>query len=418
MSITQLWTAFLATLATVAIGIIWVFSQGNGEAVLQSEGNALRAVANASLAALESEIDRSNVVVAQDFVRTRELENIARRATQSSSPGRFARSFRDLAYQGPLNRYPDLNFALVDPWGDLFAEAGLANDEMRTIAKMTRRSEETQERTQRSPVLTMISNRPFVLSIYPIKQSDLRLISLAPLHATGEGPIRRSLGSSYPGALMWGQEIALELSGSGTIASLSKDLPAQTNLAATGISDYFLIGQGVDRRVAVSGRLAEKYRFGKNELSLLVLSPNNAGYQKGGLWNRLSSAWSQLTTRSRGMIFLCALWMASVGISLVLPRVEWILPIQRLIAALQTQPSPASSSDQLSQGPWNHHFEGLVAAIAQRTRRAATHRGWQISTRGGAISSGTSQQNLLLASRDAAPTTPTNEPVDARESAA
>lgn len=400
---TQIWTAFLATLATLAIGILWVFSQGNGDAVLQSEGNALRAVANASLAALESEIDRSDVVVAQDFVRTPKLNAIARRATRSASPGRFARAFRDLAYQGPLQRYPELNLALVDPWGDLLAEAGLASDELRTIAKQTRRSEGTKELRQPDPVLTIITGRPFVLSIHTIDASELRLISLAPLKVNAEGPIRRSLGSSYAGALLRGPEIALEFSGSGTVQNLLNELPARMKTPSSGISDYFVAGQGADRRLAVSGRLAAKYRFGAKELSLLVISPNNAGYQLEGTWSRLSGAWTELGQRGRGMLALAMFWIASVGISIILPRIEWVLPVQRLTGALS---EPLVQNDRLVQGPWNRHFEALVAAIGQRTLRSSTHRTWRVSSKAASLVAANGSPAALECTRDATPTDP------------
>lgn len=413
VSITQIWTAFLATLTSTAFGLLWVFSQSQGEAVLASEGEALRAVANASLAALESEIDRSQVRASQRFSQDPRLVEIARKSSKSDQRGRFSGRFRDLAYQGPIASNPELNLALVDAWGDISAEAGVANEALHHIAKATRRSEGHQELHHPEPALTLIAGRPFVFSIQALPESKLRLISLAPLFAQGEGPIRRTLGSGYPAALIHKEQVALELSGSGEVGHRLKELPGSLDLPHAGIGEYFVLGQGVDRRLGVAGRLPNKYLFGKSELALLVLSSSNGGYQGEGFWARFQNAKGRVHHPTSAMALLLALWLASVGISVVLPRIEWVLPIQRLIGALEDAHC-ADSTQRLAQGRWSPVLEPLVIAIGRRILRTNTHRGWNVSTSAATVraaQSSNDNQPPLTATRDEAPTSPAPEAV-------
>lgn len=396
MSFTQIWTAFLATVATLAIGVLWVFSHGQGDALVKSEGDALRAVANASLAALESEISHSAAVAGAPFSRHPTLEAIARRASQSRSPGRFAKSFRDLAYQGPLGQHPELSMALVDPWGDLLAEAGLANDELKTLGKRTGRQDGLAEKTQPKPALAIIQGKPFVFSIQTIQGSKLRLLSLIPLQARGDGPIRRTLGTAYPAALIHGSQVALEFSGSGSIATLLPKLPAERSASHAGISDYQMVGQGADRRLAVWGSLASPATVAKAQVALLVLSADNAGFSGDGFWVRLESAWAQAPHATRGVLFLIALWVTALGISVILPRVEWLHPIARLTAALN-EPDLRASNERLTQGSWSSHFEPLITALGRRVLRN-TQRSWQIS---GVNSSARSSARVAALPQDA-----------------
>lgn len=410
VSITQIWTAFLATLTTLAFGLLWVFAQDQGDQHLASEGEALRAVANASLAALETEIDRSQVIVARSFARDPRLVEVARKASKSDQKGRFGNRFRDLAYQGPIAAHPELNLALVDPWGDILAEAGVATDALHRVAKQTRRSEDNKERIVPTPVLTMLAGHPFVFSIRAIKQSNLRLISLAPLFARGEGPVRRTLGSQFPAALIQDAQVALELSGSGEIRHRLPQLPLSLDLPHAGIGEYFVVGKGVDRRLGVTGRLADKYYAGGSNLALLVLSSTNGGYQGEGFWDRFGIAKARLGAPGSAIALLFALWLASVGISIILPRMEWILPIQRLIVALEDAQSPGSTQG-LANGRWSPVFEPLVIAIGRRILRTTTHRGWKISTRGAVVQAMEADTDAVTVTRDAAPTSPVDEPV-------
>lgn len=413
VSLTQIWTGFLATLTTLAFGLLWVFAQGQDDQLLTSEGEALRAVANATLAALESEIEASQVVSSKRFVRHPKLVEIARKASKSDQKGRFSGPFRDLAYQGPIASNPELNLALVDAWGDILAEAGVTSDALHHIAKLTRRSEGRHESFQPTPALTLIAGQPFVLTIHGIKQSNLRLISLAPLSARGEGPVRRTLGSGYPAALVHDSKIMLELSGSGEMGHRLRDLPASLHLPRSGIGEYFLLGQGVDRRLGVGGNLDEKFHFGDPKLVLLVLSANNAGYQGDGFWDRFENARGRLGQPGSAVALLLALWLASVGISVVLPRMEWVLPIQRLIVALE-EVHTAESTNRLAQGRWSPVFEPLVIAIGRRILRTTTHRGWKISGTGAVLRAGqapSEEPDPITVTRDAAPTSPIEEPL-------
>lgn len=376
VSITQIWTAFLATLATLAMGVLWVFSHGQGDAMVKSEGDALRAVANASLAALETEINQSPAITAASFARHRPLETIARKASNSRAPGGFANHFRDLAYQGPVGQYPELSMALVDPWGDLLAEAGLANGELKVLGKRSAQQEPGSEATHGQASLTILDGKPFVFSIQSINGSDLRLLSVVPLKAQGDGPIRRTLGTAYPAALVHGSQVVLEFSGSGSVSTLLSTLPQQPTLSSAGISKYEMIGHGADRRLAVWGSL--RSNSPQSQVALLVLSAGNAGYSGEGLWARFTGAWSQVPHSTRGVFFLVALWIAALGISIILPRIEWIHPIARLTAALD-EPDLRAGNERLAQGPWTGHFEPLLAALGRRVLRNSTQRGWQIS---------------------------------------
>lgn len=416
MSITQIWAAFLATLATVAFGLFWVFSQGQDGLLLASEGEALRAVANASLAALEAEIDRSQVTISEGFARNPRLIDIARKASKSDQKGRFSGKFRDLAYQGPIAAHHELNLALVDAWGDILAEAGVASEALHQIAKRTHRSDNRRERRQPTPALTLVNGRTFVVSIQDIEKSNLRLISLAPLFAQGDGPVRRTLGSQYPAALVHHTSVALELSGSGELGHRLKDLPASLRLPRAGVGEYFVLGKGVDRRLGVAGHLGEQYYFGDTKLVLLVLSASNGGYQGEGFWDRFEKAKGRLGQPGSLVALLLALWLASVGISVVLPRIEWVLPIQRLIVALEDVHT-AQSAQRLAQGRWSPVFEPLVIAIGRRILRSTTHRGWKVSSNGSIERSRSGLPNEtepvtepLTKPRDAAPTTPVEEP--------
>lgn len=412
VSITQIWTAFLATLTTFALGLLWVFSHDLGDERLSMEGEALRAVANASLAALESEIDHSQVVQSQEFARSPRLVDIARKASRSETRGRLSGKFRDLAYQGPIATHPELNLALVDAWGDIVAEAGLASDAVHQVAKLTRRTDQRKELRQSTPVLTLLAGHPFVFSIQSIKHSQLRLISLAPLYSRGDGPLRRSLGSQYPAALINDTKLVLELSGSGEVGHRLKDLPTSFRLPAAGIGEYFMVGNGVDRRIGVAGHLAEKYRFGASKLAILVLSSTNCGYQGDSFWARYQTAQGRLSHPGRAIFLLVALWMASVGLSVILPRIEWVLPIRRLIVALEN-PQGSDAASRLAQGRWSATFEPLVIAIGRRILRTTTHRGWKVSTGGPALGAGdpqTQDQDTVTVARDASPTAAAAEP--------
>lgn len=366
-------------MATLAMAAVLVLSQARRDSIAQSDGPALRAVANAALAALQAEILRSEAQHGRALAKSSKLRKIVGAHARSPVRAALPRRFRDLAYQGPLAEHQELSVALVDPWGEVIAEAGLASQALKRLAKNTRRQEKSKALLQPTPVLTMLDGRPLVFSIHPIEGSDLRLLGVAKLHAHGDGLVRRVLGSSYPAAIFSPEHLVLELAEATTLNALSREITTSGAHSTRGMSEATFVGKGVDRRLAVSGLIDSNYLFGKDPLSLVVLSPTNAGYQRHGILEQLSIAWGHFDQGRRGFLLLFALWLTSVGISVVLPRMEWSLPLSRLGAALE-ELQQRGSSEILQQSEWNRHFEALVTTLSRGPHGSATNRSWKLST--------------------------------------
>lgn len=363
----------------MAMAAVLVLSQARRDSIAQSDGPALRAVANAALAALQAEIHRSEAQQGRSFAKSPKLRQIVGAHARSPVRAALPRRFRDLAYQGILAEYQALSVSLVDPWGEVIAEAGLASQALKRLAKSTRRQEDKPALLQARPVLTMLDGHPLVFSIHPIEGSELRLLSVATLHAHGDGLVRRVLGSSYPAAIFSPDRLVLELAEATTLNALAREITDSGAHTTRGMSEATFVGKGVDRRLAVSGQIESDYLFGNETLSLVVLSPTNAGYQRHGIFEQLSVAWGHFDKGRRGFLLLIALWLTSISISVMLPRMEWSLPLSRLRAALE-ELQQRGSSEILQQSDWNRHFAALATSLSRGAHGNATNRSWKLST--------------------------------------
>ncbi len=337
MLFTKIWTAVLAVLATACLAGMYLLSTGSSGGFTEADETAVRAVTEAGIAALASDIYSSPVSLGPSLLNDTRLKHALEGPVVPDPEDPDAQSLKDVfdrvANESLLDEHPRMSMAVVDKAGNVLARTGLAPELFDELVKMPAISSalETEEAELLSATLggklhAVKLSRPI------IGAQQRRLVTINEVDIGGGSFFRRAVGTQNPAGLMRdGKLIGDPIGGAkaeelaAAIAEHLESIPPRE-----GASAVFQVGDGSDARIGSAARVPGPAGSGKTGTIFVVLSGHTLGSTQQDMATALRIA---LDTGGLGQLnwFLVGgLLVISLVLTFYLPYLEFNTPMRRL----------------------------------------------------------------------------------------
>jgi hypothetical protein len=334
---TKIWTAVLAVLATACLAGMYLLSTGSAGGFTDADKTAVRAVTEAGMAALVSDINSSPVslgpsllsdtrlkeglagpvVVPEDDVETMSLQDV----------------LDEVANESLLNEHPRMSMAIVDKSGTILARTGLSPELFDELTKLPAFST-ALDNNEAAPLLsaTIGSKLHAVkLSRGIVEAHDRRLVTIAPVELGGGSFFRRVVGTQNPAGLVRDGAVVGDVIGSAKADELTAFVAqSMSNVPSEGASSVFQIGEGADARIGAAARVPGTAGKGQSGTFFVVLSSHTLGSTHQDMASALRLALDSGGLAQLNWPLVAGLLVISLGLTFYLPHIEFKTPMRRL----------------------------------------------------------------------------------------
>lgn len=334
---TKIWTAVLAVLATACLAGMYLLSTGSTGGFTEADKTAVRAVTEAGIAALASDINSSPVSLGPSLLSdTRLQEALAGPAiAPADDPDAWSLqdAFGQVANEGLLNDNPRMSMAIVDKAGNILARTGLAPDLFDELVKLPAFSSSLSAEEPELLSATLDGKLHAVKLSRPIVEAQQRrLVTISAVELGGGSFFRRVVGTQNPAGIVRDSKILGDVIGGAKDAELVlfvqehlDDLPKRE-----GASQVFMVGEGADARIGAAARVPGPAGRGNSGTLFVVLSSHTLGSTQQDMATALRTA---LATGGLGQLnwpLVGGLLLISLGLTFYLPFIEFNTPMRRL----------------------------------------------------------------------------------------
>lgn len=334
MPLTRAWAIILAFLATACLAGMFLLSADTSGGFTDADRAAVRAVTEAGVAALESQIQASPVQQAGSVMQDSRLQEALSAEPDPDDPdARDADVYNTLGEVAEETRNrtgSNMTVALVDKTGAVVAASGAAEKEVpELVASEAFQDAPAEEDTIFSLAL---SDQLHVAKVLKPDAEGRRLIAVERLETGAGSLLRRVLGSNNPAAVVRKDEMLGDIIGnqpvSESLLALAKD--HKGDAPGEGASKVFEVGDGMNARLGSLGRIPGPAGQGDNGAMLVVLSSRTAAAGQQDLAQALAQAREKGLTSELNWPLLGGLLLVTVGLAFYLPGLEGLTPMQRL----------------------------------------------------------------------------------------
>ncbi|GEM_PF-1212050 len=364
--LTKLWAAILAGLATVLLAGMFLLSLDRAGGFSQADRAALRAVTEAGLAALTAEIQASPVTRASTV-----LQNPRLKQTLEGPPPRrgqpepdFNGLLNEIAETGVLSQHPKMTLALVDQAGSVIAKAGIADQLLGEVIALPAYQSLPPEQDSLFSATLGSSLHAVHVSAADASEQARRLVAIQALDVGAGSLLRRVLGRTTPSALVRDGKVLGDIFGDQPVGT-ELEVLSNTYFDATpdeGASEPFVVGEGLDARIGVLGRVPGPAGKGKHGTALVVLSHYTAAASRRDLAEALLEANDKGLAKQVNWPLLGGLLLVSLALAFYLPSLEATGPIRRLTDELK-RVLQGSQRQIFYEG-----YPGMMAELARTTQ--------------------------------------------------
>ena len=337
MLFTKIWTAVLAVLATACLAGMYLLSTGSAGGFTEADKTAVRAVTEAGIAALASDINSSPVSLGPSLLSDTRLKQAVEGPALPPADDPEALSLQDVfvrvANESLLSENPRMSMAIVDKAGNILARTGLAPELFDDLVKLpafssslTAEDAELLSATLDGKLHAVKLSRPI------IDAQQRRLVTISAVELGGGSFFRRVVGTQNPSGIVRDGKLLGDPIGGAKAEVLTSfvqqhmaDLPKRE-----GASAVFLVGDGPDARIGAAARVPGPAGKGDTGTLFVVLSSHTIGSTQKDMATALQAALNSGGLGQLNWPLVAGLLVISLGLTFYLPYIEFNTPMRRL----------------------------------------------------------------------------------------
>lgn len=370
MLFTKIWTAVLAILATVCLAGMYLLSTGSSGGFTSADETAVRAVTEAGMAALQSDINSSPVSLGPSLLSdTRLKEALDGPAVPPPGPDGLQEPtlqdiFWQVANESLLNEYPRMSMAIVDKSGTILARAepleqGLFDEFVKMpIAETAFASEDPEllSATLGGKLHAVKLSRPL------LDGTQRRLLTIHAVELGGGSFFRRVVGESLGGLVRDGAVLGDPIGGAKPDELIAFTTQHMDSIPPEGASSVFMVGDGANARLGSATRVPGPAGKGKAGTVFVVLSSNTLGSTQQDMVTALKLSLDNGGLAQLNWVLVLGLLVISLGLTFYLPTIEYNGPLRRLTAEF----------NGITEGKQHELYHDTYGGELGRLARAAT----------------------------------------------
>jgi hypothetical protein len=367
---TKIWTAVLAILATACLAGMYLLSTGSSGGFTSADETAVRAVTEAGMAALESDINSSPVSLGPSLLSENRLEEalagpaVPPVGEDGLQPPTLQDVFWQVANESLLNEYPRMSMAIVDKGGNILARAepleqGLFDELVKMpVAESALASEEAEllSATLGGKLHAVKLSRPLA------DGSGRRLITIHAVELGGGSFFRRVVGDSMGGLVRDGEVLGEPIGGAKPEELVAFTTQHMDSIPPEGASAVFQVGEGANARLGSATRVPGPAGKGKAGTLFVVLSSNTLGSTQQDMVSALRQALDSGGLQQLNWVLVLGLLVISLGLTFYLPTIEYNSPLRRL----------AGEFNGITEGKQHELYHDTYGGELGKVARAAT----------------------------------------------
>jgi hypothetical protein len=317
---------------------MYLLSTGSAGGFTEADETAVRAVTEAGMAALASDINSSTVSLGPALLtdtRLREaLEGPAVPVPDEDGlegPS-LQEVFVQVANEGLLNEYPRMSMAITDKGGNILARTGLEPELFDELIKMAAmesalNSEEPEllSATIKGKLHAVKLSRPMT------DAAERRLVTIRAVELGGGSFFRGVVGTHNPAGLVRDSEVLGDAIGGAKHEELVAFVTQYMDkIPPEGASAVFTVGEGGSARLGSAARVPGPAGKGKSGTLFVVLSNNTLGSTQQDMATALKVALDSGGLKQLNWLLVGGLLVISLGLTFYLPHIEYNNPLRRL----------------------------------------------------------------------------------------
>jgi hypothetical protein len=317
---------------------MYLLSTGSSGGFTEADETAVRAVTEAGMAALASDINSSTVSLGPALLtdtRLREaLEGPA--VPVVDKDGLEGPSLQDVfvqvANEGLLNEYPRMSMAIVDKGGNVLARTGLAPELFDELVKMPAMESALDSEEPELLSSTLAGKLHAVKLSRPLADAaQRRLVTIRAVELGGGSFFRGVVGTRNPAGLVREGEVLGDAIGAAKHEELIAFVTQyMDNIPPEGASGVFMVGEGGNARLGAAARVPGPAGKGKSGTLFVVLSNNTLGSTQQDMATALQVALDSGGLAQLNWVLVGGLLVISLGLTFYLPHIEYNGPLRRL----------------------------------------------------------------------------------------
>ena len=333
MPLTRAWAIILAFLATACLAGMFLLSSNLGGGFSDADRAAVRAITEAGVAALESQLQGSPVQQTAGLAGDARIKEALAAERDPDDPDalevRIYDAVSEVAEEVRVRTGSNMTIALVDGNGAIVAASGAVEKDLpQLVASAVFQDAPADEDSLFSITL---GDQIHVAKLLRPDAKGRRLVAVEPLEIGADSLLRRVLGSTHPAGLVRKGELLGDIMGNQPVTEELIQLAKEhiNDTPNEGASKVFTVGDGMDARLGSLGRIPGPAGQGDNGAMLVVLSTSTAAAGHKDMAQALSEARESEDTELP-LPLLGGLLIVTVGLAFYLPGLEGLTPMRRL----------------------------------------------------------------------------------------
>jgi hypothetical protein len=317
---------------------MYLLSTGSAGGFTEADETAVRAVTEAGMAALASDINSSTVSLGPALLtdtRLREaLDGPAVPVVDEDGlegPS-LQQVFVQVANEGLLNEYPRMSMAIADKGGNILARTGLAPELFDELVKMPAMESALDSEEPELLSATLGGKLHAVKLSRPLADAaQRRLVTIRAVELGGGSFFRGVVGNRNPAGLVRdGQVLGDAIGGAKHEELVAFVTQHMDSIPPEGASGVFMVNDGGSARLGSAARVPGPAGKGKSGTLFVVLSSNTLASTQQDMATALQVALDAGGLKQLNWILVGGLLVISLGLTLYLPHIEYNTPLRRL----------------------------------------------------------------------------------------
>lgn len=317
---------------------MYLLSTGSAGGFTEADETAVRAVTEAGMAALASDINSSTVSLGPALLTdTRLREALDGPAVPViDEDGLEGPSLQDtfvqVANEGLLNEYPRMSMAIADKGGNILARTGLAPELFDELIKMPAMESALDSEEPELLSATLSGKLHAVKLSRPMADAaQRRLVTIRAVELGGGSFFRGVVGTHNPAGLVRDGEVLGDAIGGAKHEELIVFVTQHMDsIPPEGASGVFPVGDGGNARLGSAARVPGPAGKGKSGTLFVVLSNNTLGSTQQDMATALQVALDSGGLKQLNWLLVGGLLVISLGLTFYLPYIEYNGPLRRL----------------------------------------------------------------------------------------
>ncbi|PRQ07075.1 hypothetical protein ENSA7_32140 [Enhygromyxa salina] len=317
---------------------MYLLSTGSAGGFTEADETAVRAVTEAGMAALASDINSSTVSLGPSLLsdtRLREaLDGPAVPVVDDDGlegPS-LQQVFVQVANESLLNEYPRMSMAIVDKSGNVLARTGLAPELFDELVKMGAMESALDSEEPELLSATLAGKLHAVKLSRPLADAaQRRLVTIRAVELGGGSFFRGVVGTRNPAGLVRDGEVLGDAIGGAKHEELVAFVTQHMDsIPPEGASGVFMVNSGSNARLGSAARVPGPAGKGKSGTLFVVLSSNTLGSTQQDMATALQVALDSGGLEQLNWLLVGGLLVISLGLTMYLPHIEYNTPLRRL----------------------------------------------------------------------------------------